>query len=284
MMATRGFVASGGKVDRAPRFAFGRNWSRFLRTLSAERIAAAEASLKSMLNCSDLFGRRFLDIGSGSGLFSLAARRLGATVHSFDFDPESVACTEALKDRFFGSDAEWTVERGSVLDERYMRSLGSFDIVYSWGVLHHTGAMWRALDLAIDPVAAGGRLFIALYNRQRLAVTLMHKSMKRVYVASPGPVQWLIAAGYFSFTVIADAGSDLLHGRSPATRYRPGARPRGMSPWYDAIDWAGGYPFESASPDDVFEFCRQRNLTLERLITVGGTNGCNEFVFVRSGA
>ena len=85
---------SGDKDAFNDRFRFGENWSRFLRVLDAERISQAEQDLKTMLGVADLDGKSFLDIGSGSGLSSLAARRLGATVRSFDYDPESVACTE----------------------------------------------------------------------------------------------------------------------------------------------------------------------------------------------
>src|SRR5205807_1220787 len=120
--------------------------------------------LKEMLECETLAGKTFLDIGSGSGLFSLAARRLGAKVHSFDFDSNSFGCTQELRNRYFAGDPDWRVEQGSALDGDYMASLGLFDIVYSWGVLHHTGKMWRALANAALPVADGGKLFIAIYN------------------------------------------------------------------------------------------------------------------------
>src|SRR5262245_21597260 len=104
------------EVDAGQRFEFGANWSRFLRQLHESRIGQAEASLRSMLRSDRLDGKRFLDAGSGSGLFSLAARRLGASVHSFDYDPQSVACTEELRRRYFADDARWRVEAGSVLD------------------------------------------------------------------------------------------------------------------------------------------------------------------------
>src|SRR5262245_17503441 len=152
------------EVSRGERFEFGKNWSRFLTTLDDQRIAEAERAITGMLELSDLTGKRFLDIGSGSGLSSLAARRLGASVHSFDYDPHSVACTTELRRRYFPQDDSWKVEEGSALDADYVRSLGEFDIVYSWGVLHHTGEMWKALENAQIPVAAGGKLLLAIYN------------------------------------------------------------------------------------------------------------------------
>ena len=152
------------EVASGERFEFGKNWSAFLSVLDDERITTAEESLKEMLECDTLAGKTFLDIGSGSGLFSLAARRLGARVHSFDFDSNSYACTKELRRRYFAGDDDWTVEQGSALDRDYVESLEKFDIVYSWGVLHHTGKMWQALANAAIPVAEGGKLFIAIYN------------------------------------------------------------------------------------------------------------------------
>jgi 2-polyprenyl-3-methyl-5-hydroxy-6-metoxy-1,4-benzoquinol methylase len=131
-------------VDLSDRFRFGENWWSFLKTLDDDRIAEAERSLTTMLGRASLAGLTFLDVGCGSGLFSLAAMRLGAAkVHSFDFDPVSVACAESLRERFFAGTARWSIERGSATDAAYVASLGAWDVVYSWGVLHHTGAMWN---------------------------------------------------------------------------------------------------------------------------------------------
>ena len=53
-------------------------------------------------------------------------------MHSFDYDPQSVACTQELKRRYFAEDEQWIIEEGSVLDRNYLSRLGRFDVVYSW--------------------------------------------------------------------------------------------------------------------------------------------------------
>ena len=105
---------------------------------------------------SDLLGKTFLDIGSGSGLFSLAARKMGAKVYSFDYDPISVACTVELRSKYFPDESEWIVKEGSVLDRCFLKGLDFFDVVYAYGSLHHTGDMWTALANAASLAKSGG--------------------------------------------------------------------------------------------------------------------------------
>jgi len=140
-------MSKSSTVPNDARFRFGENWRSFLATIDAESISEAQKSLRALLRRNTLSGARFLDIGCGSGLFSLAARNLGATVHSFDFDADSVQCTHSLKDTYRPSDPSWTVDQGSILDEESCR-IGHFDIVYAWGVLHHTGDMRQAIKNA----------------------------------------------------------------------------------------------------------------------------------------
>ena len=136
-----------GESVADPVFAFGENWTRFLSSLSDEQIEQSTRAVRTLV-ARDLQGKTFIDIGSGSGLSSLAARKLGARVHSFDYDPRSVACTQELRRRYFPRDETWSVDQGSVLDKGYLATLGQFDVVYSWGVLHHTGKMWVAIENA----------------------------------------------------------------------------------------------------------------------------------------
>lgn len=269
------------EVSSGARFEFGANWAQFLNVLDEDRIALAEQSLRIMLGIDDLKGKRFLDVGSGSGLFSLAARRLGATVFSFDYDPQSVACTKELKRRNFPDDAGWSIGQGSALDMGYLQTLGQWDIVYSWGVLHHTGAMWQALENVSALARQGGTLFIAIYNDQGFMSSVWLK-VKRVYNRLPKGLRWLVLGPALVRLWGPRTIYDLLRGKPFHTwRHYAEQSVRGMSAWRDVVDWVGGYPFEVATPEEVFRFYRDRGFCLEQLKTCAGGLGCNQFVFFR---
>lgn len=265
------------EIEQGERFAFGANWAAFLARLDDERIAEAQRSLAAMLGLSDLAGKRFLDAGSGSGLFSLAAQKLGARVHSFDFDPDSVACTRLLRDRSGSSEGEWKVEEASVLDDAFMNAIAPCEVVYSWGVLHHTGAMWHAIENAAGRVAAGGQLFIAIYNDQGRASRWWLRT-KQAYNRLPRALRWLVlwpsALRLWGPTTLRD-----LFAGQPGRTWRAKKLDRGMDPWRDVVDWVGGLPFEVAKPEEIFDFLRSRGFALERLTTCAGGHGCNQYVF-----
>jgi 2-polyprenyl-6-hydroxyphenyl methylase/3-demethylubiquinone-9 3-methyltransferase len=264
------------EIAQGRRFSFGSNWTAFLSVLTSERIVEAERSLREMLGCQSLQGKTFLDAGCGSGLFSLAARRLGAAVSSFDYDPESVACAYFLKRQHFRDDPKWAIGEGSVLDESYLRSLDTFDVVYSWGVLHHTGNMWRALEIIDLPVKPGGQLFLSIYNDQG-NTSKRWRVVKRFYCS--GLLGRGIVCGVFiPYFVLGGLVVDLLNWQSPLRRYSDYLRTRGMSRVHDWFDWLGGYPFEVAKPEQIIEYYFQRGYVLQRLVTTNGL-GCNQFVF-----
>ncbi|WP_437192984.1 class I SAM-dependent methyltransferase [Planctomicrobium sp. SH527] len=264
------------EIESGQRFTFGKNWSSFLKNVDESRISIAIKSLQNLLGVHNLAGKRFLDIGSGSGLFSLAAVRLGAEVVSIDFDPASVACANELKARFEEDAPQWTIVEGSALDDGFMNSFGDFDVVYSWGVLHHTGDMWRAMDIASRNVKVYGTLAIALYNDQGWRSRIWRR-VKEIYCS--GPVgRAVMKAIYYPWFTLRTILVSLVRTENEFKAYR---RNRGMSIVHDWNDWLGGLPYEVVKFDDVVHFYASRNFELvnskqtQRL-------GCHEFVFRRS--
>jgi 2-polyprenyl-6-hydroxyphenyl methylase/3-demethylubiquinone-9 3-methyltransferase len=203
-----------------------------------------------------------------------------------------------LRRRYAASDTDWDIRTGSLLDRGFLESLGEFDFVYSWGVVHHTGAMWDAIDLLSQRVAAGGRLWLAIYNDQGV-VSRVWTWIKRQYNRLPGWLRTpyvLVVGGAWSawrltLRVAATAAAmlvRLLTLRNPAGPARRmygdlcrSQRSRGMRWWTDLVDWIGGWPFEVAKPEEVFAFLRNRGFELVELRTCGGGLGCNEFLFQR---
>ncbi len=267
------------EIDQGNRFAFGENWAAFLDVLDDDRIDEAEKSLERFLGLEDLQGKTFLDIGCGSGLFSLAARRMGARVHSFDFDESSVACTKELRRRYFPDDPDWIIEQGSALDRAYVESLGSFDICYSWGVLHHTNELWRALFNAQTAVTPGGLLYIAIYNDEGL-VSSMWEVVKRTYCSGRLGRAAMIGIFYPIF-FLSGLFLDLVRLRHPARRYREHRKYRGMSLIHDWKDWLGGYPYERARPERITGFLGNLGFEPVKQVKPDFGFGNNQFVFRR---
>jgi 2-polyprenyl-6-hydroxyphenyl methylase/3-demethylubiquinone-9 3-methyltransferase len=200
-------------------------------------------------------------------------------VCSFDYDPQSVGCTRELRRRFHPDCESWEVFQGSALDRSFLASLGRFDVVYSWGVLHHTGKMWDALGAVAERVKPGGLLAVAIYNDQGLRSRLWLK-VKQIY-CSGILGRFAVCFLFMPYFAATGLGYDLLVRQNPLARYRRHTA-RGMSVTRDWFDWLGGLPFEVAKPEQIFRFYRERGFELLDFTSVAGRVGCNEFLFRRT--
>lgn len=259
-------------------FAFGKNWDSYSTLIDQGRIEEAEKALLRLIPPEDFRGHSFLDIGCGSGLHALAAAELGvARVMAVDLDPDSVATARAVLSNN-GVLIPWTAETVSVFDLDPNRH-GTFDIVYSWGVLHHTGSLWEAVDKAAAMVAPNGLLAIALYRRTRLDA--FWKFEKRLYAHAPRIVQRAISACY----VAAFRLAMLLTGRSFTDYTANYKSARGMDYYHDVHDWLGGYPYETALAPEVEARLAGLGFKAERVFAQSQTPvikfGCDEYVYRR---
>ncbi len=261
-----------------PTFTFGKNWKKYSKTINNERINDAQNSLKSMLNIDNLSGLTFLDAGCGSGIFSLGAIKLKAKkVLSFDIDNDSTECARFLHNKY-GPFENWEILHGSILDKNWITGLGKFNIVYSWGVLHHTGNMYLAFENINETVKDGGLLFLSIYNDQAY-ISKIWLVIKKLYNNSPQPIKFLIAFSYFLVVLFNRTLNGIIK-LAPVNQWYKGSE-RGMNLWHDTVDWVGGYPFETCTPMDLENFFKKSGYQVVNSKLKTGS-GCNEFVFKKN--
>ncbi len=261
-------------------FSFGKNWKDFLNKLTDERIDEAIKSLKFFLGKDSLEGLSFVDIGCGSGLFSLSAKKLGVKkLISMDVDDSSVECARYLKNKYYSNSKSWEIFKGSALDKDFIASLGKFDIVYSWGVLHHTGDMWRAIKNVELLLNENSVLYLALYNEKTgIQSSRFWEKVKKIYSKGNIFIKKIIEFLYIIQFFIK--GFIKLENRlNYIKNYKS---KRGMNWWNDVKDWLGGYPYEYAKVKVVCDYFENKGYKVLKTKDCKNGTGCNEFLIKKS--
>lgn len=254
-------------------FSFGKNWKNYLKKISKESINNSMISLIQFLG--DIKSKNVIDVGCGSGIFSYSMYLLGAEkITSLDIDTDSIECTKFLRENV-KNPKKWNIYQGSILDKNFISKMEKSDIVYSWGVLHHTGKMWEAINNITTLVKDRGLMYISIYNKVK--VSFIWLRIKEFYNINP------FLGKYFMntlFYILLYFISPLFRLKNPFKLLKNYIKLRGMNPYIDIKDWLGGYPYEFATFAEVISFFEQNhsNFTLIKSVRAIGT-GINEFLF-----
>ena len=259
-------------------FDFGSNWKEFsAKALSPEKIQQARNDFQTLMAGINIRGVTLLDIGFGQGLTLLISTELGAITAGCEINPISIEVLEFNKQKFPKiKDCSIPIITGSILDPKIISDLKKvdflhgnlYDIVHSWGVLHHTGNMWEAIKITSDLVKPNGHFIISIYNRHWTSKIWL--LIKWLYNKSPQIIKKLLVYTFFPIIYVAKY---IVTGKNPAKSKR------GMDFYFDVIDWVGGYPYEYATKDEIAKYVENLGFKCLRCISATVPTGCNQFVF-----
>jgi hypothetical protein len=271
-------------ASRPPvQFDFGENWADFSRNaLNPAKICQARADFQKLHQDIPLAGRSFLDIGFGQGLSLLSAASSGARCLGIDINPRCLQVLDENRKAFFPEVADTSIARiqGSILDPESMQKLrshpiakdGRFDVVHSWGVLHHSGSMQQAIQNSANLVSSQGYLVLAIYQTHWSSP--VWKLIKYLYNRSPVIGRRLLISVFYPIIYFAKR---IITGKNPKDKSR------GMDFYFDVVDWVGGHPYEYASRAEVTRDLKELGFDLIRFYPPDTPIGCMEFVFRKCG-
>jgi 2-polyprenyl-3-methyl-5-hydroxy-6-metoxy-1,4-benzoquinol methylase len=239
-------------------FSFGKNWRKFSKEIDKDSINSSRIDILKYLEEDDIKGKSVIDIGCGSGIHSLAMLGLGASnIFSFDYDPISVETAKNVKS-LFAPEKKWIIEHGSILDVNYFSKFRKYDIVYSWGVLHHTGDMWSAINNASKLVEDSGFLFLSIYAKGPNYSS--HLELKERYNKGSK-----IIKNALIYSEIIKIMVKRIRKRKNPFNWNQKLE-RGMTRYHDIVDWLGGLPYEVATIEELKNFLEERKFELVKFL------------------
>jgi hypothetical protein len=203
----------------------------------------------------------------------VSAAESGANVFGIDVDKENIMALEKTRMAMDYTQAP-EVCVVSILDQSFVRQHEhQFDIVHSWGVLHHTGNMTKAIENACLLVSDNGNFICSIYNRHWSSP--LWKIIKWCYNVFPAPIQKVVVGIMYPVIYLS---------KWIVTRKDPKAMERGMDFFHNVVDWVGGYPYEYATADEIKSLVTRQGFKILRIIPAKVPTGCNEFVFKKLNA
>lgn len=147
--------------DKVVRAEFSREWfdeidARFVD--AARHFAHDERPFGRIIPFDAITGKKVLEIGCGMGLHTELMARAGAEVTALDISPKSVAATKArlaLK----GLTADVREVDAETLDIQ-----NEYDLIWSWGVIHHSSRTGRVLRNLYGALKPGAQLRFMVYS------------------------------------------------------------------------------------------------------------------------
>jgi len=264
------------------RFKFGENWSNYSSSVNLEKIELAKKDIIRLVG--DVSNKSVIDIGCGSGIHTVAFIQLGVkSIVSFDYDLKSVETTKKLVKKFCYKKSKYKVFQADILNIDSLSGLNKrkFDIVYSWGVLHHTGSMFEAIISTTKFLKDNGILVLGLYVKTKLCNFWYYE--KKIFNKYKF-LQPLIKLPFLFFLII---GLSLKKRSSPYKIIHDYKKQRGMSIIFDVNDWLGGFPYESIDDNSLLNFLKLKGFKIVRKFNTNSRIGffgaaCGEWVLKKN--
>lgn len=110
-------------------------------------------------------GKKILDAGCGGGRWSYGLAKMGGIISAVDINDSALERTkEALSE--FGDKHRFYKTPLESLDDKIAED--KFDLVWSWGVVHHCKSYTKAFEQVCNRVKEGGMIYLYLYGRESL--------------------------------------------------------------------------------------------------------------------
>ncbi|MFQ6107920.1 MAG: class I SAM-dependent methyltransferase [Candidatus Aminicenantales bacterium] len=212
----------------------------------------------------EVLNKSVLDAGCGTGVFSIIFARMGAlSVVGIDISKRSLERAQRQADQLGLQNA--TFQKVNML--RLPFTDACFDIVWSWGSVHHTADPFGCLAELIRVLKPGGSLLVAVYRRTGL--TFLHETLRKGLIRLPSKY-WIPFSRFLS--LVAAPGISLFKKRDKS---RKGEKLEQL-----LFDWFFVPIRHSYLPEEIKSFLVKRGLVIKKYLPFSGRfNSTSNFIF-----